>query len=80
MGGTGVMAWALGVVSELGQVLSSFLAFALYAEKEERAPDNEITWKIIEMVICCSGRKNPGVYVEGSCKKALEQPKCTSPL
>lgn len=43
MGGTGVMARAVGVVSELGQVLSSFLAFALYAEKEERAPDNETT-------------------------------------
>lgn len=29
---------AQGVVSEPGWVLSSFLPFALYAEKEERAP------------------------------------------
>lgn len=43
MGGTGLMARARGMVSELGQVLSSFLAFVLYAEKEERAADNETT-------------------------------------
>lgn len=48
LGGTGVdrmkgwddgnrLSVARGVVSELGWVLSSFLAFALYVEKEERA-------------------------------------------